>query len=285
MSTITPITPIAPITPSKNVEVYLGEYVLRLLYAACADVEIELDTTDKFSPYTFHSYESMCVEKKNRNKLDARFAIADEAKQMLAFIFNKCIDECLSVTIDADDTAETVLEKISEVTDDSFFALANNFAASQSIGEVLTGACDPGCGLRGFVVGKMPTYVAKDRVLSMVFTSIDGFLKALSVAVMKLWWFQRKPIDGGMLAGLLFARGLNQYMVADLVACLREKPVAKPKAATKPRAKKNADVITDAPLGVSTDTTTTVTFAENVADQTSVPVVDPSVLDAILGVV
>ncbi len=280
--TTTPKALIAPISSCKTIETYLGEYMPRLMYAACADVETELDAGDKFSPYVFHSYTSMCVEKKNREKLDPRFTIADEAKQMLAHIFNKCIDECLSVVIGNDDTVAMVQERISEVTDDSFFAFA--VATPLPTGETLAGACDPGSGLRGFVVGKMPLYVARDRILSMIFTCIDNFLKATALMLIKLWWFQRKPIDGGMLAGLYYTRGLNQYMVADLIGCLRAKPVAKPKAkkavvakpdATKPDMDKT---VTDA----STDTP--VTESSDVAVNTA-PLVDMDLLDAVLGAV
>jgi len=229
------VSPISPISPSKNVETYLGEYVLRLLYAACADVEDELDAGGRFSPYIHHSYMTICAAKKDRIKLDARFTVSDAAKQMFAFVFDRIIEECLAVTISADDDVNTLQDKILETTDDSFFKYATEFTAAYPIGKTLTSACDPGCGLRGFVVGKMPAYVSKDRVLSLVFTTIDGFLKASAIALIKLWWYQHKPIDGGMLAGLYYTCGLNPYMIADLNGCLREKP------ATKPRAKKPKD--------------------------------------------
>lgn len=265
---------ISPISPSKNVETYIGEYVLRLLYAACADVENDLNGEGKFSPYTFHSYASICVAKKDRIKLDARFVVSDSAKQMLAFIFDKIIEECLAITIDNEDTAETLQTKISENTDDSFFKFAIALTHMTTPGAVLQGACDPGCGLRGFVVGKMPAYVSKDRILSLIFTSIDGFLKASADKLMRMWWFQRKAIDGGMLSGMYYAFGLNQYMVDDLVGCLREKPAA------KPRAKKPADKPAD---NVASEVVNETSKLDEEPINPDDKVMDLSALDAVLG--
>lgn len=281
MQTIVPIVP-SPISPSKSVETYLGEYVLRLLYAACVDVELELDASDRFSPYVNHSYTSICVAKKDRMKLTARFTVTDDMKQMLAFLFDKIVEECLSVTIEAGDNADLLESKISENTDDSFFTFALEFARAYTIGKTLTSACDPGCGLRGFVVGRMPAYVSKDSVLSLVFTTIDNFLKATAIALIRLWWFLHKAIDGGMLSGLYYTRGLNQYMVADLAGCLREKPAAKPRAK-----KPSGETDTASEIKVTPETNENIVANIEETDVATVegPIIDLGALEAVLGAV
>lgn len=209
---------------SKTLENKLADNLAMLVYATLDDIENGCD--DSIDNSKSLSYKTICMPKKSRPAgLSAKFTIADNVRQFLAFIFNSYVEELTNASLLKDDTLEDIKAKTIEGNCECYTEFMMNLSTQirGHMGETLISAGDVSHWFRARLVGKLPSYNMCDKLISLIYLELVDFIKSVAYLFGSLWWYTHGNITPGLFLGTMKQFGMKQIMLDMLESCIREK--------------------------------------------------------------
>jgi hypothetical protein len=253
----------------KTADTKIGEFLKKLVYAALKDIEANWNGPRKYSPHLFLSYDTLVAGKKDAAGLTKRFNIGIDMKQYITFMFNNLINEIKNTQLVETDTTEDLIRKTADANADCYteFMWSMTRKVKNDVGDLgptLREAGDTTGWIRAQIIGRLPAYATKDRIILLISPLFIDFLKALSQIIAYDVCYER-TIDAKIIPAEFAKRGMSQIMIDVLTSCLREKPPTKPRAAKGAKNTTAANVVTNADATTADNAATT----DNAANATT----------------
>lgn len=224
----------APID-SKNFETKFNEYLSKLIYAVFDDIEREGYAPPKYDQYSYNSYNNLLKDKKLRaDGVKNRFTITSEVKQMCTYLFTKLIEDIKLVPVlDEDASMVKAITNLGVEYDECYSVFIIHLASNykQSFDTTLKSANDPTMWFYNQIVGLLPVYAGKVKIIAEITSIFDDFLKTMAWLIGNLIWYTEQSVNRDLFIGTVAQQKfIKRIMLDELIGCIRVKAASKPRA-------------------------------------------------------
>jgi len=218
----------------KTVERMLGHFLALACYAHSKDLKFIMgDTPSGTNPLLNEHYDNYSLPKAERKpKLVSRFTVGGRTEQALRMLWESYIGNLRDdIEIRMGDTFDTIRGKLVDVDDTCpaafVFRVWDNNETIVRRNATLMVAYDGGK-LQAESARQFPKIAPMPDIMSIVFGTFDGFLRALAMHVSSANWYGKLPIEP-IFWGFLLENGMMPNHILEWRDNMRPEPERKPK--------------------------------------------------------
>lgn len=219
----------------KVIESHLNEIIVKMTYAALQDID-EASEEGKIDPCAVQTYANLCKDKKERcDGLKSRVVISDPARQFLAAMLAKMVEEANISNLSDGDTPAIIRAKVIEANTESYtdFMFGVAEVIKPRFGRTLSTAADATNWIEGNVALRLHKLSAQRVALATVAAEFSNFIKSLAWLIAQMLQYNPTTISENWFLGLLAQQNMDVLMRDILRSVLRPKAAAKPRAPKK----------------------------------------------------